>query len=55
MAADIFCRCRLMSSQSAEGYKVHITAQSCFEACYMDKTLKQVILGFFKVLLNYAL
>lgn len=55
MAADIFCQCRLMSTQSAEGCKVHVTAQSCFEACYVDKTLEQTILGFLKVLLNYAL
>lgn len=55
MAANIFCWCRLVSSQSAEVYKVHVTAQSCFEACCMDKTLKQIIWGFFKVLLNYAL
>lgn len=44
-----------MSSQAAEGYKMHVTPQLCFESCYMNKTLKQIILGFFKVLLNYAL
>lgn len=55
MAANIFCQCRLMSAQPAEGYKVHVTAQSCFETCYVDRTLKETILGFLKVLLNYAL
>lgn len=55
MAADIFCQCRVMSSQAAEGYKVLVAPQLCFESCYMDKTLQQIILGFFKVLLNHAL
>lgn len=55
MAANIFCQCKLMSAQPAEGYKVHITAQSCFETCSMDKTLNKTILSFFKVLLNHAL